>query len=116
MPVIERQALGQPWLKQLSPVFHLGGTGFDPRSAPLGFAVSKVVLEQDFLEFLGFLLPVSFYQFYIVIFKLLSEGQADEIRDTLNKPGCSSVNRGYSKQNDFHFSSGFRELIIVVTS
>jgi len=79
MPVIERRASGQPWLKQLSPVFHLGGTGFDPRSAPLRFAVSKVVLEQDFLEFLGFLLPVSFYQFSIFIFKLLSEDKRTKL-------------------------------------
>ena len=61
----------------------------------------KVALEQDFIEFLGFLLPVSFYQFSTVIFTLLSEGQADEIRDTSNKPGCSSVNGGVVNKMTF---------------
>ena len=77
--------------------------------------MSKVALEQDFLEFLGFLLSVSFYQFSIVIFTLLSEGKVGEIRETSHKVGCSSVNRGYSKENDSFFLSGFRGLIIVVT-
>ena len=77
--------------------------------------MSKVALKQNFLEFLGFLLPVSFYQFSIVIFTLLSEGKAGEIRETSYKAGCSSVNRGYSKENDFHFLSDFRGLIIAVT-
>jgi hypothetical protein len=77
--------------------------------------VRKVALEHDFFEFIGFLLPVSFYQFSIFIFTLLSEGQAGEISETSYKAGCSSVNRGYSEENYFHFLSGFRGLIIVVT-
>jgi hypothetical protein len=57
----------------------VGETVFDHRSILLGFEVNTVALEQGFLEFLRFLHPLSFYQFSIVIFTLLS-GQVGEIR------------------------------------
>jgi hypothetical protein len=86
MLVIERQALGYAMGQAVkSQASHLGGTGFDSLSVPVGFEMDKVALEQGFLEFLGVLVPLSFYQFSIVIFMLLSERLAGEIRETSNK-------------------------------